>query len=105
MNEDVIFRYKNGRIIPIKVNKDKTTNEYMNDKIRTSAKKITKKDIVDGEMYQGADGYWNYDLKEGILSDFGLPYIWNKTKTGANYELKLIIQRENILQERKRNRE
>ena len=30
----VIFRYKNGRIIPIKVDEEQTTNEYMNDKIR-----------------------------------------------------------------------
>lgn len=65
------------------------------------SKKITKKDIVIGDIYQGADGYWNYDLKEGIESDFGLPYIWNKTKAGANLELKLLIQRENILNERK----
>lgn len=30
----VIFRYKNGRIIPITVDEEQTTNEYMNDKIR-----------------------------------------------------------------------
>ena len=64
-------------------------------------KKITKKDIVEGDIYQGADGYWNYDLKEGIESDYGLPNIWNKTKSGANYELKLIVQRENIINEKK----
>jgi len=40
--EDVIFRYINGRIVPIKVNKDKTTNEYMNDKIRNKTSKKTK---------------------------------------------------------------
>lgn len=34
MQEDVIFRYKNGRIIPIKVKQEQTTNEYMNSKIR-----------------------------------------------------------------------
>ena len=30
----VIFRYKNGRIIPIKVDEEQTTNEYMNNKIK-----------------------------------------------------------------------
>lgn len=30
----VIFRYKNGRIIPIKVDEEQTTNEYMNNKLR-----------------------------------------------------------------------
>lgn len=97
---NVIFRYKNGRIIPIEVNDSTTTNDYMNNKIRN--KKLTKKDIVDGDIYQGADGYWNYDLKDGYLSDFGLPYIWNKTKSGANLELKIVINRENTLKERQK---
>ncbi|MBR5227550.1 MAG: hypothetical protein IKV94_02825 [Clostridia bacterium] len=43
MNKDVIFRYINGRIVPIKVNKDKTTNEYMNNQIK---KKVTMKEYV-----------------------------------------------------------
>ena len=34
----VIFRYKNGRIIPIKVDEEQTTNDYMNDKIRNKGK-------------------------------------------------------------------
>lgn len=38
MNDDVIFRYKNGRIIPIKVKQEQTTNDYMNDKIRKKKK-------------------------------------------------------------------
>ena len=38
MQDDVIFRYKNGRIIPIKVNKEQTTNDYMNDKLRNKNK-------------------------------------------------------------------
>ena len=35
----VIFRYKNGRIIPIKVDEEQTTNDYMNDKIRNKSDK------------------------------------------------------------------
>lgn len=34
MQDEVIFRYKNGKIIPIKVKKDISTNEYMNAKLR-----------------------------------------------------------------------
>lgn len=40
MQEDVIFRYKNGRIIPIKVNNTQTTNEHMNNIIRGENKNI-----------------------------------------------------------------
>lgn len=40
MEENVIFRYKNGHIIPIKAKKDKTSNEYMNEKIRESVIRV-----------------------------------------------------------------
>lgn len=50
----VIFRYKNGRIIPIKVDEEQTTNEYMNNKIRNK-KEYAEKDIKKlydfGEIY------------------------------------------------------
>ncbi len=55
MDDDVIFRYKNGRIIPIKVARQQSTNDYMNDKIRQQNKKVyTNKDI---------EKIYNYDMK------------------------------------------
>lgn len=53
MKEDVIFRYKNGRIIPIKVKQEQTTNDYMNDKIRGKKNDFNEKyEIVDGDFYK-----------------------------------------------------
>ncbi len=46
MKDDVIYRWKNGRIIPIKVNKDKTTNDYMNKMLKESTKKMTLDDYI-----------------------------------------------------------
>lgn len=58
MQEDVIFRYKNGRIIPIKVKQEQTTNDYMNDKIR---KKLQPEDELEkdyeGELELKKDDY------------------------------------------------
>lgn len=34
MEEEIIYRYINGKIRPIKVNKEQTTNQYMNEKIK-----------------------------------------------------------------------
>ena len=39
MNNNVIFRYKDGRIIPIKVDNLKSPSEYMNAKIRENRQK------------------------------------------------------------------
>lgn len=111
MQEGKWITLKDGRHILLKPKEIKMndTNVYVNNMLRGAIKptnirnkKLTKKDIVDGDIYQGADGYWNYDLKDGYLSDFGLPYIWNKTKSGANLELKMVINRENILKERQK---
>lgn len=43
----VIFRYKNGRIIPIKVDEEQTTNEYMNNKIRGKKEYKIPKNILE----------------------------------------------------------
>ena len=42
----VIFRFKGGRIIPIKVDEEQTTNDYMNNKIRNNTKKMTINDYI-----------------------------------------------------------
>lgn len=42
----VIFRYKNGRIIPIKVDEEQTTNDYMNKMLKESTKKMTLDDYI-----------------------------------------------------------
>lgn len=52
MNNDVIFRYINGRIVPIKVNKDKTTNQYMNDKIRNKKENDEEVTLYHGSPYK-----------------------------------------------------
>lgn len=63
MQGDVIFRYKNGRIIPIKVNKTETTNEHMNNKIRGEENKVYKltdnqiDQVIDESVSQWDDNY------------------------------------------------
>lgn len=65
----VIFRYKNGRIIPIKVDEEQTTNDYMNDKIRHIA------------VFKGNKKFKDY-INEGYRLYFG-----NEVEpTGSNYE-------------------
>ena len=55
MEEQIIYRYKNGRIIPIKVKPDKTTNEYMNQKL----KKVAKDNYIK-EKERGQNGLMAY---------------------------------------------
>lgn len=63
MNEDVIFRYINGRIVPIKINKDKTTNQYMNDKIRKRTKKEDDNEVM--TLYHGSPYKFDkFDLEQ-----------------------------------------
>lgn len=57
MQEDVIFRYKDGRIIPIKVNKEKTTNDYMNDKIRDKKEYKIPQNILQEAYEQNKEMY------------------------------------------------
>ena len=47
MKDEIIYRYKNGHIIPIKVKKDITNNNYMNDKIRQQANNITHDEDIE----------------------------------------------------------
>lgn len=61
MKDNVIFRYKNGRIIPIKVNKDITTNDYMNNKIRNK-KVYTEKDMKPLYIYNRKQETRGYEL-------------------------------------------
>lgn len=80
MNNDIIFRYKNGRIIPIKVNKDLTTNEYMNKKIR----KENNDEVVKSQtIKQGNDEYTTQPYKYGDEA-FSIKYALHGTRHLTN---------------------
>ena len=95
MNNDVIFRYKNGRIIQIKVKQEQTTNEYMNDKIR-GKKKLTEqeKEQYFNEHFYMQDG----DYYEGIeeLSDKDKKY-WNERKKAYDFKGGTYKKRINVI--------
>ena len=60
----VIFRYKDGRIIPIKVDDTETTNEYMNNKIKKDASKEKTYQLTDDNLQQVIDesiSQWDED--------------------------------------------
>lgn len=57
----VIFRFKGGRIIPIKVDDTETTNDYMNNKIRSNTKKMTINDYIKKKEQE----------QQSLLQEFG----------------------------------
>lgn len=72
------------------------TNQHPMDAFikQKKTKKLTRKDLIVGEIYKGADGYWNVDLKEGY-ENVGLPYIWAKTKRELYDVLDSLVRAEN----------
>lgn len=95
MDEEVIFRYKNGRIIPIKVDNAQTTNEYMNNKIRDK-KKLTEqeKEQYFNEHFYMEDGDYYKGIKE--LSDEEKKY-WNERKKAYDFKGGTYKKRINVI--------
>lgn len=97
MDKDVIFRYKNGRIIPIKIKLDKTTNEYMNDKIRNKNddKKIN---ITDRKNQWQKIRNEKNEISEYKLSDnVKISKILNTDFTTTSYDNRLYVNNKYIM--------
>lgn len=87
MDDNVIFRYKDGRIIPIKLNKNMTTNDFMNDKIRSDANSKKNKEFNDNFYMQDGDFYEEW--KKGNASqEFNSVYNWGEEKRINVYDKK-----------------
>jgi len=84
----VIFRYKNGRIIPIKVDEEQTTNEYMNDKIRKKAQDKLMKIDPNQEIYRA----YNEELKSKDFDKTGAFYDDDKELVLETYGEKLDVK-------------
>ena len=78
MDEEIIYRYINGTIRPIKIKKEMSTNQYMNNKIRNNNQDKKEQYFNENFYMQDAkhentddDKYWN-EQKKGYIKHPGL---------------------------------